>query len=183
MFSHAAIRSFDIICTKSTTYRSNNMKLNALATVALSATFASAQFAHVVNNCTFPVYVQSVPYDSHLPIGALTQVASKSLYAEPYSINGNPNGATIKMGTQSALAHPLFFGYSTSSAPNDVYYELKDTFGNPFLAYRVDLGAAAACPSFHCAPGQVGPSCYSTGKTVYACNRPVNTTAVLCASS
>ena len=163
-----------------------DMKIKITTTlIALlsSTTLISAQFAHVLNNCTFPVYVQSVPYDSHLPIGALTQLPTKGLYTEPYSQTGNPNGATIKMGTQSALAHPLFFGYSTSTSPNDVYYELKDTFGNPFLAYNVDLGAAAGCASFHCKAGQVGPTCYSTGKTVYACGRPVNTTAVLCASS
>jgi len=154
-----------------------------IAAIATLASLASAQYARVQNNCTFPAYVQSIPYDSHLPMGKLTEIAPKGLYLEPYSQSGSPPGSTIKMGTQAALAHPLFFGYSTSASPNDVYYELKDTYGNPFIGYRVDLGAAASCPSFHCAAGEVGPDCYSTGKTVYSCGRPVDTTAVLCATS
>lgn len=42
------------------------------AAVATLTSTVSGQFANVRNNCTFPAYVQSVPYDGS-PSGTLTQ--------------------------------------------------------------------------------------------------------------
>ena len=78
----------------------------AVAAVATLSSTAQAQFARVINNCPFPVYLQSFPYSGGQ--GNLVHLPQHGLYAEPF----HPDGSTIKLGTQHALAHPLFFGYS-----------------------------------------------------------------------
>ena len=94
------------------------------AATALFASAVSAQetgYADVKNNCDFPVYVQSFPFDGSAP-GPLTTLAKNGgTFAEKF----RTAGSTVKVATTKTLNGPLFFGYSFSSNPDYAYYELS----------------------------------------------------------
>ena len=100
----------------------------ALAALALPAV-TLAQTAHVINNCTFPVYLQSVGNNGG-PTGSKLTIAPKGTYSEAFKTTG----AEIHLGTLEALAHPLSMDYTPSKGL--VYYDLSDTFGNPFAGFN-----------------------------------------------
>lgn len=92
----------------------------AAATLVASVSAQDAGFADVKNNCDFPVYVQSFPFDGSAP-GALTSVPKGGSFAEKF----RPAGSTVKIATTKTLNGPLFFGYSFSSNPDYAYYEFS----------------------------------------------------------
>ncbi|RJE18199.1 Alkaline foam protein B [Aspergillus sclerotialis] len=150
------------------------MKTSLIALGALLG-LASAQNAVVHNNCANTVYMQSFPYDGSAP-GPLTTVPSGETFSEKF----RPSGSTIKIGRQKTLGAPLFFGYSFSSNPDYVYYELSTEWGNPFAGQSNSLSAGEGCEEFDCAANDA--ACYSTPahKKVYGCPQPVTLTADLC---
>ncbi|KAM0415967.1 hypothetical protein ACHAPT_013066 [Fusarium lateritium] len=148
--------------------------LAALTTVLGSA--AAANQAIVINDCSSAIYVQSYPYDGGAP-GPLTTVKPGQRFSE----NLRASGSTVKIATTRTLTKPLFFGYSSTSKPDYVYYEFSTEFGNPFANQRNILSPGAGCEKFDCAANAA--SCYSTPsmKKVYGCPSPVNVYARVCA--
>ncbi|CAI7668031.1 unnamed protein product [Penicillium palitans] len=135
----------------------------------------SAQNAIVYNNCDTSVYVQSFPADGSAP-GPLTTLANGETFSEAF----RESGSTVKIAKTKTLDTPLFFGYSFSSNPDYVYYELNTQWGNPFAADSNSLSPGDGCAAFDCAANDA--ACYSTDadKKVYGCPQPVTLTADLC---
>ncbi|OJI99555.1 hypothetical protein ASPVEDRAFT_26357 [Aspergillus versicolor CBS 583.65] len=150
------------------------MKTSLIAFGALLG-LVSAQNAVVHNHCDSSVYVQSFPYDGSAP-GPLTTVPKSGTFSEEF----RGSGSTIKIAKTKTLEKPLFFGYSFSSNPDYVYYELSTEWGNPFAANPNILSPGDGCEVFDCAAND--PTCYSTPdhKKVYGCPQPVTLTADLC---
>ncbi|OQE38450.1 hypothetical protein PENCOP_c008G06638 [Penicillium coprophilum] len=146
-----------------------------LITVSALLGLASAQNAIVHNNCGTTVYVQSFPYDGSEP-GPLTTLPTGETFSEEF----RGSGSTIKIDKTRAQEHPLFFGYSVSSNPDYVHYELSTEWGNPFAADHNSLSPGEGCQAFDCAADDA--ACYSTPdqKKVYQCPQPVTLTANLC---
>ncbi|KAM0194674.1 hypothetical protein ACHAPA_005530 [Fusarium lateritium] len=153
------------------------MKFSILTTLtAIIGSTAAANQAVVVNNCPGTIYVQSYPYNGGAP-GPLTTLKHGQKFAE----NIRSSGSTVKIATTKSLDKPLFFGYSTSSKPDYVYYEFSTQYGNPFANKRNTLSPGSGCKQFDCKAGQA--SCYSTPsmKKVFGCPSPVSVTARICA--
>ncbi|KAF4470502.1 hypothetical protein FALBO_2595 [Fusarium albosuccineum] len=148
----------------------------AAALTTLLGSAAAANQAIVINDCTTPIYVQSYPYDNGAP-GPLTTVKPGQRFSE----NLRSSGSTVKIATTKTLTKPLFFGYSSTSKPDYVYYEFSTEFGNPFANKHNILSPGAGCEKFDCAANDA--SCYSTPsmKKVYGCPSPVNVYARVCA--
>ncbi|KAK8026178.1 hypothetical protein PG990_004001 [Apiospora arundinis] len=128
------------------------------AAAGLFATAVSAQengYADVKNNCNFPVYVQSFPFDGSAA-GPLTTLPKGGSFAEKF----RAGGSTVKIATTKTLSGPLFFGYSFSSNPDYAYYELSTEWGNPFAQYSNILTPGDGCEFFQCAANDA--ACYST---------------------
>ncbi|KAF5023647.1 hypothetical protein F66182_4292 [Fusarium sp. NRRL 66182] len=153
------------------------MKFTILAAFAASvSTVAAANQAVVVNGCTSTIYVQSWPYNGGAP-GPLKTLKPGQKFSE----NLRSSGSTVKIATTRTLSKPLFFGYSSTTRPNYVYYEFSTQFGNPFAKQRNILSPGSGCKKFDCKAGDA--SCYSTPsmKKVYGCPSPVTVTATICA--
>ncbi|KAM0197898.1 hypothetical protein ACHAPI_004630 [Fusarium lateritium] len=153
------------------------MKFSALtALTAVFGTAAAANKAIVINDCASAIYVQSFPYVGAAP-GPLTTVKPGQRFSEDI----RTAGSTVKIATTKTLTKPLFFGYSTESMPNNVYYELSTEFGNPFADKHTVLSPGEGCEKFDCKAGDA--KCYSTPsmKKVYGCPSPVNLYAKVCA--
>ncbi|KAJ6032490.1 hypothetical protein N7540_003222 [Penicillium herquei] len=150
------------------------MKTSALAFAAILG-LVSAQNATVNNYCDTTVYVQSYPFDGSAP-GPLTTVPNGGTFTEAF----RTSGSTVKIALTKTLDTPLFFGYSFSSNPDYVYYQLSTEWGNPFAADANSLSAGAGCDAFDCAANDA--SCYSTTADPkdYGCPAPVELTADLC---
>ncbi|KAJ3548735.1 hypothetical protein NM208_g863 [Fusarium decemcellulare] len=148
----------------------------AAALTTLLGSAAAANQAIVINDCTTPIYVQSYPYNNGAP-GPLTTVKPGQRFSE----NLRSSGSTVKIATTKTLTKPLFFGYSSTSKPDYVYYEFSTEFGNPFANKHNILSPGAGCEKFDCAANDA--SCYSTPsmKKVYGCPSPVNVYARICA--
>ncbi|KAF4989038.1 hypothetical protein FDECE_14829 [Fusarium decemcellulare] len=148
----------------------------AAALTTLLGSAAAANQAIVINDCTTPIYVQSYPYNNGAP-GPLTTVKPGQRFSE----NLRSSGSTVKIATTRTLTKPLFFGYSSTSKPDYVYYEFSTEFGNPFANKHNILSPGAGCEKFDCAANDA--SCYSTPsmKKVYGCPSPVNVYARVCA--
>ncbi|CAM1506031.1 Fc.00g056720.m01.CDS01 [Cosmosporella sp. VM-42] len=148
--------------------------LTALAAVLGNA--AAANQAVVINDCSTAIYVQSYPYNGGAA-GPLTTVKPGQRFSEDM----RASGSTVKIATTKTLTKPLFFGYSSTSSPNYVYYELSTEFGNPFANQHNILSPGAGCEKFDCAANDA--NCYSTPsmKKVYGCPSPVNVYAKVCA--
>ncbi|KAF4333396.1 hypothetical protein FBEOM_12783 [Fusarium beomiforme] len=149
------------------------------AFTALAAVFgsaAAANKANVINECSTNIYVQSFPYGGGAP-GPLTTVKPGQRFSEDL----RASGSTIKIATTRTLTKPLFFGYSSESQPNNVYYEFSTEFGNPFADKHNILSPGEGCEKFDCKPNDA--KCYSTPsmKKVYGCPSPVNLYAKVCA--
>ncbi|KAG9503504.1 hypothetical protein J7337_003455 [Fusarium musae] len=149
------------------------------AFTALAAVFgsaAAANKANVINDCTNTIYVQSFPYGGGAP-GPLTTVKPGQRFSEDL----RASGSTIKIATTRTLTKPLFFGYSSESQPNNVYYEFSTEFGNPFADKHNILSPGEGCEKFDCKANDA--KCYSTPsmKKVYGCSSPVNLYAKVCA--
>ncbi|KAM0554819.1 hypothetical protein ACHAPJ_006552 [Fusarium lateritium] len=145
----------------------------------LAATISSAVAANkavVVNDCSSTIYVQSWPYNGGAP-GPLTTLKPGQRFSE----NLRSSGSTVKIATTRSLTNPLFFGYSSTSKPNYVYYEFSTQYGNPFAKKHNTLSPGAGCKKFDCKANDA--SCYSTPsmKKVYGCPSPVTVTAAICA--
>ncbi|KAI0388683.1 hypothetical protein F5Y17DRAFT_185662 [Xylariaceae sp. FL0594] len=143
--------------------------------VALIASSVSAQQVIVSNGCKSTVFVQSFPYDGSTA-GPLTTVTTGKTFSEKY----RKSGSTVKIATTKTLTGPLFLGYSFSSNPDYVYYELSTQWGNPFAKFNNSLSPGEGCEVFDCAANDAG--CYSTPahKIVYGCPAPVTLTLDLC---
>ncbi|KAF7546086.1 hypothetical protein G7Z17_g8669 [Cylindrodendrum hubeiense] len=153
------------------------MKFSILTTVtALLGSAAAANQAIVINDCSTAIYVQSYPYNGGAP-GPLTTVKPGQRFSEAL----RASGSTVKVATTKTLTKPLFFGYSSTSKPDYVYYEFNTEFGNPFADKRNILSPGAGCEKFDCAANDA--KCYSTPsmKKVYGCPSPVNVYARICA--
>ncbi|KAJ4265959.1 hypothetical protein NW762_003932 [Fusarium torreyae] len=153
------------------------MKFSALtALTAIFGTAAAANKAIVINECTSAIYVQSYPYAGGAP-GPLTTVKPGQRFSEDL----RAGGSTVKIATTKTLTKPLFFGYSSESKPNNVYYELSTEYGNPFAGKHNILSPGEGCEKFDCAANDA--KCYSTPshKIVYGCPSPVNLYAKVCA--
>ncbi|RSL41810.1 hypothetical protein CEP54_015701 [Fusarium duplospermum] len=153
------------------------MKFAVFSTLtALLGSAAAANQAIVINDCSTDIYVQSFPYNGGAP-GPLTTVKPGKRFSE----NLRSTGSTVKIAKTRTLTSPLFFGYSSTSKPDYVYYELNTEWGNPFAKERNILSPGAGCEKFDCAPNAA--SCYSTPsmKKVYGCPSPVNVYARVCA--
>ncbi|KAG8673013.1 hypothetical protein FPOAC2_06437 [Fusarium poae] len=153
------------------------MKFSILATfTALVSSATAANQAVVINNCPTTIYVQSFPYNGAAP-GALTALKPGQKFAE----NMRASGSTVKIATSRTLTKPLFFGYSSTSKPNYVYYEFSTEWGNPFANKHNILSPGSGCKKFDCRAGQAG--CYSTPsfKKVFGCPSPTTVTATICA--
>jgi hypothetical protein len=149
------------------------MKVSMFA-VASFLGLASAQNAVVVNSCSVPIYVQSFPYNGGQ--GTLTTVQPGKSFSEKF----RAAGSTVKVAKTKTLDKPLFFGYSFSSNPDYVYYELSTEFGNPFSGAKNVLTPGDGCEQFSCAANN--GACYSTPahKKVFGCPAPVTLTATIC---
>ncbi|EXK23806.1 hypothetical protein FOMG_19436 [Fusarium oxysporum f. sp. melonis 26406] len=104
--------------------------------------------------------------------------------AEPgqkFSENMRPTGSTVKIATTKALSNPLYFGYSSTSKPNYVYYEFSTQWGNPFANKHNILSPGTGCKQFDCKAGDA--VCYSTPsmKKVFGCPSPDTVNATICA--
>ncbi|RGP80677.1 bys1 protein [Fusarium longipes] len=153
------------------------MKFSILATLtALVSSATAANQAIVINDCSTTIYVQSFPYNGAAP-GPLTALKPGQKFAE----NMRSSGSTVKIATSRTLTKPLFFGYSSSSSPNYVYYEFSTQYGNPFANKHNILSPGSGCKKFDCRAGQA--SCYSTPsmKKVFGCPSPTTVTATICA--
>ncbi|KAM5358638.1 hypothetical protein ACJZ2D_015122 [Fusarium nematophilum] len=153
------------------------MKFSVLSTLtALLGSAAAANQAIVINDCSTAIYVQSHPYNGGAP-GPLTTVKPGQRFSETL----RSAGSTVKIATTKTLTNPLFFGYSSTSKPDYVYYEFSTEFGNPFANKRNILSPGAGCEKFDCAANDA--KCYSTPsmKKVYGCPSPVNVYARVCA--
>ncbi|KAI2620752.1 hypothetical protein GGS26DRAFT_570707 [Hypomontagnella submonticulosa] len=152
------------------------MKFSATITgAALLATGASAGKATVTNNCAAPFYVQSFPYDGSTP-GPLTQLQPGQAFQEDFRLSGS----TVKIDTDKTLAHPLFFGYSFTSSPDYVYYELSSEWGNPFGKSHNILTPGTGCEVFDCPAFDPGSYSRPEAKKVYGCPQPVDLTLSIC---
>ncbi|KAG6007199.1 hypothetical protein E4U21_006218 [Claviceps maximensis] len=152
------------------------MKSFVVAAAAAMIGAASAQNAIVKNNCDATFYVQSFPFGSDAP-GPLVAVDPKQSFSEAL----RNTGSTIKISWTKNLDSPLFFGYSSSSNPDTVYYELSSEWaGDTFINNHNTLGAGAGCQVFDCQPHDA--NCYSTpaSKKVPGCPAPVDLTAQIC---
>ncbi|KAM0342528.1 hypothetical protein ACHAPU_009502 [Fusarium lateritium] len=153
------------------------MKFSILTAVsAIIGSAAAANQAIVVNDCPNTIYVQSFPYNGGAP-GPLYTLKPGQKFSE----NMRSSGSTVKIATTKTLSKPLFFGYSSSSNPNYVYYEFSTQFGNPFANKHNILSPGSGCKQFDCKANQAG--CYSTPsmKKVFGCPSPVNVKATMCA--
>ncbi|KAH7242079.1 hypothetical protein BKA59DRAFT_546427 [Fusarium tricinctum] len=153
------------------------MKFSILASLtALAGSAAAANQAVVTNDCSGTIYVQSWPYNGGAP-GPLTALKKGQKFSE----NLRSTGSTIKIATTKTLDKPLFFGYSSTSKPNYVYYEFSTQWGNPFASKHNILTPGSGCKLFDCKPNDA--SCYSTPsmKKVYGCPSPVTVSATICA--
>ncbi|KAH7174005.1 uncharacterized protein B0J16DRAFT_406421 [Fusarium flagelliforme] len=153
------------------------MKFSILAAfTAMVGSTAATNQAVVINNCPTTIYVQSWPYNGGSP-GPLVALKPGKKFAE----NMRSSGSTVKIATSRTLTKPLFFGYSSTSRPNYVYYEFSTQFGNPFANKHNILSPGSGCKKFDCRPGQAG--CYSTPnmKKVFGCPSPTTVTATICA--
>ncbi|KAI1811334.1 hypothetical protein GGS20DRAFT_115442 [Poronia punctata] len=147
----------------------------ATASIALAASGVASQQVVVSNGCKSTAYVQSFPYDGS-SAGALTTVTTGKTFSEKF----RPSGSTVKIATTKTLNSPLFLGYSFSSNPDYVYYELSAEWGNPFASFNNTLSPGEGCEVFDCNAGDA--ACYSTPahKKVYGCPQPVTLTLDLC---
>ncbi|KAI9164029.1 hypothetical protein HJFPF1_05664 [Paramyrothecium foliicola] len=163
------------ILTTTNTTTSITMKFSLAAAAGLVG-LASAQNAVVHNNCAFPVYVQSVPFNGGAP-GPLTTLQTGQRFSEPI----RSTGSTVKIARTRTLTTPLFFGYSTTKDPNYAYYELSTEFGNPFSGYKNTLSPGDGCEFFSCNANN--GACYSTpnAKKVFGCPQPVTLVTTVCA--
>ncbi|CCT69185.1 uncharacterized protein FFB20_09275 [Fusarium fujikuroi] len=153
------------------------MKFSILtALTAIVGSAAAANQAVVKNDCSGTIYVQSWPYNGGAP-GPLVALKPGKTFSE----NLRSTGSTVKIATTKTLSNPLFFGYSSTSKPNYVYYEFSTQWGNPFANKHNILTTGKGCKQFDCAAGDA--SCYSTPsmKKVYGCPQPATITATICA--
>ncbi|KAF5592941.1 uncharacterized protein FSUBG_9987 [Fusarium subglutinans] len=153
------------------------MKFSILtALTAIVGSAAAADQAVVKNDCSGTIYVQSWPYNGAAP-GPLVTLKPGQKFSE----NLRSTGSTVKIATTKTLSNPLFFGYSSTSKPNYVYYEFSTQWGNPFANKHNILTTGKGCKQFDCAAGDA--SCYSTPgmKKVYGCPSPATITATICA--
>ncbi|KAL4732123.1 hypothetical protein ACLX1H_001131 [Fusarium chlamydosporum] len=153
------------------------MKFSVLASLtALVSSATAANQAIVKNDCSGTIYVQSFPYNGGAP-GPLTTLKPGQKFSE----NMRSSGSTVKIATDRSLTKPLFFGYSSTSKPNYVYYEFSTQWGNPFANKHNILSPGSGCKQFDCRAGQAG--CYSTPsmKKVFGCPSPTTVTATICA--
>ncbi|KAF7543282.1 hypothetical protein G7046_g10030 [Stylonectria norvegica] len=152
------------------------MKLSVLSALTAALSAAAANQAVVYNDCTTVIYVQSYPYNGGAP-GPLTTLKPGQKFSEDL----RASGSSVKIGITKSLTEPLFFGYSSTSSPNYIYYEFSTEFGNPFANQHNILSPGAGCEKFDCAVNDA--SCYSTPsmKKVYSCPSPVNIYAKVCA--
>ncbi|KAF5708831.1 hypothetical protein FGLOB1_6200 [Fusarium globosum] len=146
------------------------------ALTAIVGSAAAANQAVVKNDCSGTIYVQSWPYNGGAP-GPLVALKPGKTFSE----NLRSTGSTVKIATTKTLSNPLFFGYSSTSKPNYVYYEFSTQWGNPFANKHNILTTGKGCKQFDCAAGDA--SCYSTPsmKKVYGCPQPATITATICA--
>ncbi|KAF4455111.1 hypothetical protein FALBO_15708 [Fusarium albosuccineum] len=151
------------------------MKFSLITALAAIGSAAAANQAIVINDCDTAIYVQSVP--SSGAAGPLTTVKPGQRFSE----NLRSGGSTVKIATTKTLTKPLFFGYSSSTNPNNVFYEFSTQFGNPFANKRNILSPGAGCEKFDCKANDA--KCYSTSssKKVYDCPAPTNIYARVCA--
>ncbi|KAI1029165.1 hypothetical protein LB503_013340 [Fusarium chuoi] len=97
------------------------MKFSILtALTAIVGSAAAANQAVVKNDCSGTIYVQSWPYNGGAP-GPLVALKPGKTFSE----NLRSTGSTVKIATTKTLSNPLFFGYSSTSKPNYVYYEFS----------------------------------------------------------
>ncbi|KAJ4325095.1 hypothetical protein N0V84_003639 [Fusarium piperis] len=152
------------------------MKFSIFTTLVAVGSVTAANQAVVINDCDTAIFVQSHPANNGAP-GPLTTVQPGQRFSEVL----RSSGSTIKIATTRTLTKPLFFGYSISSKPDNVYYEFSTEFGNPFANKRNILNPGAGCDKFDCAANDA--KCYSTpgSKKVYGCPSPTNVYARVCA--
>ncbi|EMT70449.1 Putative protein ybiU [Fusarium odoratissimum] len=132
------------------------MKFSILtALTAIVGSAAAANQAVVTNDCSGTIYVQSWPYNGGAP-GPLVTLKPGQKFSE----NLRSTGSTVKIATTKTLTNPLFFGYSSTSKPNYVYYEFSTQWGNPFANKHNILTTGKGCKQFDCKAGDA--SCYST---------------------
>ncbi|UZP39333.1 hypothetical protein NXS19_007149 [Fusarium pseudograminearum] len=135
------------------------MKFSILATfTALVSSATAANQAVVINNCPTTIYP-----------------------GQKFAENMRSTGSTVKIATSRTLTKPLFFGYSSTSKPNYVYYEFSTEWGNPFANKHNILSPGTGCKQFDCRAGQA--DCYSrpSMKKVFGCPSPTTVTATICA--
>ena len=103
------------------------MQFTTVIAVAVATYLPSVLAANaiVVNNCTFPAYVQSVTNGQ--PAGPVITLAPKgSAYSEAFKTGGT----AIKVGWHPQLSGPLTFEYTPSNGL--VYYDISNNAGKPF---------------------------------------------------
>ncbi|RBA09715.1 hypothetical protein FPRO05_05651 [Fusarium proliferatum] len=166
------------------------------ALTAIVGSAAAANQAVVKNDCSGTIYVQSWPYNGGAPgplvalkpgktfsenLRSTGSVRTPSLLFPSWTYEANKTLKTVKIATTKTLSNPLFFGYSSTSKPNYVYYEFSTQWGNPFANKHNILTTGKGCKQFDCAAGDA--SCYSTPsmKKVYGCPQPATITATICA--
>lgn len=117
------------------------MKFSILtALTAIVGSAAAANQAVVKNDCSGTIYVQSWPYNGGAPgplvalkpgktfsenLRSTGSVRTPSLLFPSWTYEPNKTLKTVKIATTKTLSNPLFFGYSSTSKPNYVYYEFS----------------------------------------------------------
>lgn len=150
----------------------------------------AASQAVVVNNCSFPVLLQSVQRD----VSAVQVLSPGATYAENFKPEIEGTGVAIKVGdattgTQGAQSILQFeYSYKPGQSP-DLFYDISDINNSKprqFCQYGYKLESdPPVCRTIKCLPDcqNFCPQVYNTPSENYAtagCNSNVNLSLILC---
>ncbi len=151
-------------------------QLSILAVAGLAAAATNPGKAKVVNKCPFEVTLWSVGTDIS---PAYTLTARGGQYSEQYTRDPKTGGRALKITRER---DGLYTGkpqtnFAYTLDPNQIWYDLSDVFGDPFLNHRIQVVSSnSQCQSIVWPDGRP-----PAGSQVKTCTRDSDTTLTLCA--
>ena len=134
----------------------------AVALVGL-ASVASAATVYVDNLNPFPMYLNSNANQD--PPGPVVTLPARTVNAYHETERGPSSSITIntiRVDTQSDLAHPLIFTYNQNPPDGQTYYALSTVYGDPLAAQGFEILTDGGHPATRCPPRPSGGDCPGT---------------------
>jgi hypothetical protein len=128
-----------------------------------------------MNQCDFDVFIWSV---ANVPNNSQT-VAPNNFWSEPYRLNPNGGGISLKVATQSIDTTIVQLQYTYHVDDPNIPYDISNLNGYPFMEWGFNLfPSIPSCPTVLCDPGV--PLCANGFNNPKSCDVAGNLVLFLC---